>query len=82
MTLAADVWSEAGHLCSPHGPAQLLVGHAAVLLLLAPHLSHGLRLDELEDAVAPVLPLHEPLVLLGVDQDVPDELPQMGPPGS
>lgn len=62
----------------PHGSAQLLIGHAAVFLFLAPELSHGFRAQELEDALAPVLPLHEPLVQLGVDQDVPDELPQVG----
>lgn len=60
---------------SPHGTTELLVGHAVVLLLLAPHLSHGLGLEELEDPLAPVLPLHESLVLLGVDENVPDELP-------
>lgn len=65
-----------GHL--PHGSAQLLVGHAAVFLLLAPELSHRFRAQELEDPLPPVLPLHQPLVQLGVDQDVPDELPQVG----
>jgi len=64
-----------GH--SPHRSAQLLVGHAAVLLLLPPELSHRLGAQELEDALTSVLPLHQPLVQLGVDQDVTDELPQM-----
>lgn len=62
---------------SPHGAAQLLVRHAAVLLLLTPHLSHGLRLQELKDALAAILPLHQALVPLGVDEDVSDELPKV-----
>lgn len=66
---------------SPHGPAELLVGHAAVFLLLAPQLGHGLGAQELEDALPPVLPLHEALVELRVDEDVPDELPQVRAPG-
>lgn len=77
---AADMspWLSA---CSPHGAAELLVGHAAVLFLLSPQVSHGLRLEELEDALTAVLPLHQALVLLWVDQDVPDELPQVGSTG-
>lgn len=62
---------------SPHGTAEFLVGHAAVLLLLTPHLSHRLRLEELEDALATVLPLQQTLVPLWVDEDVPDEFPQV-----
>lgn len=46
-----------GGECSPHGPAELLVGHAAVVLLLPPQLSHGLRFQEPEDALRPVFPL-------------------------
>lgn len=30
--------------CSPHCTAKFLIRHAAVLLFLAPHLSHSLRL--------------------------------------
>lgn len=62
---------------SPHSPAQFLVSHAAVFLLLPPQLGHGLGLQELEDAVSAVLPLHQALVLLRVDEDVTDELPQV-----
>lgn len=69
------------NIISPHGAAQLLVRHTAVLLLLAPHLGHGLGLEELEDAFVAVLPLHQTLVLLGVDQDVADEFPQVGSTG-
>lgn len=65
----------------PHGAAQLLVSHAAVLLLLAPHLRHGLGLEELEDPLPAVLPLQQTVVLLGVDEDVPDELPQVSAAG-
>ena len=60
---------------SPHGPAEFLVRHAAVLFLLAPHLGHSLGLQELKDTLPAVLPLHQALVPLGVDQNVPDELP-------
>lgn len=66
----------------PHGPAQLLVGHVAVLLLLPPQLGHSLGTQELEDALMPVLPLHEALIELWVDEDVPDKFPQVGAPGS
>lgn len=63
---------------SPHGPAEFLIGHAGVLLLLAPHLGDGLGLEEFEHPLPTVLPLHQALVLLGVDEDVSDELPQVG----
>ncbi|KAK6321099.1 hypothetical protein J4Q44_G00080750 [Coregonus suidteri] len=45
----------------------------------ARQLGHSLRLEELEDTLVAVLPLHQTLVLvlLWVDQDVPNELPQM-----
>lgn len=62
---------------SPHSSAQLLVSHAAVFLLLTPQLCHSLRLQELKDAVSAILPLHQALVLLRVDQNVADELPQV-----
>lgn len=62
---------------SPHGTTEFLIGHAAVLFLLTPHLSHCLRLQKLEDALTTVLPLQEALVPLWVDEDVPDELPQV-----
>lgn len=62
---------------SPHGTAEFFVRHAAVLLFLAPHLSHSLRLEELKDTLAAVLPLHQTLVSVWVDQNVPDELPQV-----
>lgn len=62
---------------SPHGTTEFLIGHAAVLLLLTPHLSHCLWLEELEDALTTVLPLQEALVPLWVDEDVPDEFPQV-----
>lgn len=65
-------------VCSPHSAAEFFIGHAGVLLLLAPHLGHGLGLEELEDALVAVLPLHQALVPLGVDQDVSDEFPQVG----
>lgn len=67
----------------PHGAAEFFIGHAAVLLLLPPQLGHSLRLEELEDALTAVLPLHQSLVLvqLWVDQDIPNELPQVGPSG-
>lgn len=65
-----------GHyMNSPHGTAEFLICHAAVLLLLAPHLSHSLRLEELKDTLTAVLPLHQALVPLWVDQNVSDELP-------
>lgn len=65
----------------PHGAAEFFIGHAAVLLLLPPQLGHSLRLEELEDTLTAVLPLHQSLVLvlLWVDQDVPNELPQVCP---
>lgn len=66
---------------SPHGPAQLLIGHVAVFLLLAPQLGHSLRAQELENTLVPVLPFHEAFVELRVDEDVPDELPQVGASG-
>lgn len=66
---------------SPHGPAQLLVGHVAVFFLLAPELGHSLRAQELEDTLVPVLPFHEAFVELRVDEDVPDKLPQVGASG-
>lgn len=62
---------------SPHGTAQLLISHAAIFLLLAPHLSHSLGLEELEHPFSTVLPLHQTLVLLWVNQDVSNELPQV-----
>lgn len=65
----------------PHGPAQLLIGHVAVLFLLAPELGHGLRAEELEHTLMPVLPFHEAFVELRVDEDVSNELPQMSTSG-
>lgn len=62
----------------PHGSAELLISHAAVLLLLPPELSNSLGLQELEDAISAVLPFHQTLVLLRVNQNVPDELPKVG----
>lgn len=62
----------------PHGSTELLVRHAAVLLLLPPKLSNSFGLQELEDAVPTVLPLHQALVLLRMDQDVSDKLPKVG----
>lgn len=62
---------------SPHGTAEFFIRHAAVLLFLAPHLSHRLRLEKLKDTLATVLPLHQTLVPLWVDQNVPDEFPQV-----
>lgn len=62
---------------SPHGAAEFFICHTGVLLLLAPHLSHGLRLEELEDTLVAVLPLHQTLVLFRVNQDIPDEFPQV-----
>lgn len=60
---------------SPHGTTEFLICHAAVLLLLTPHLSHSLRLEELKDTLATVFPLHQALVFFWVDENVPDELP-------
>lgn len=65
----------------PHGPAQLLIGHVAVLFLLPPELGHGLRAEELEHTLMPVLPFHEAFVELRVDEDVSNELPQMSTSG-
>lgn len=62
----------------PHGSTELLVRHAAVLLLLPPQLSHGFGLEELEYAIPSVLPLHQTLVLLRVNQDISDKLPKVG----
>lgn len=62
----------------PHGPTELLIRHAAVLLLLPPELSNRFGLQELEDAIPAVLPFHQTLMLLRVDQDVPDKLPKVG----
>ena len=67
--------------CLPHGPAELLVGHAAVFFLLSPQLCYSLRLEELEDPLPPVFPFHQTRVLFLVDQDVPDELPKVGTTG-
>lgn len=64
-------------MCSPHSTAEFFICHTGVLLLLAPHLGHGLRLEELEDALVAVLPLHQTLVLLRVDQDISDKFPQV-----
>lgn len=60
---------------SPHSSAQFLISHAAVFLLLTPELSHSLRLQELKDTISAILPLHQALVLLRVDQNVTDEFP-------
>lgn len=62
----------------PHGSTELLIRHAAVLLLLPPELSNSFGLQELEDAIPAVLPFHQTLVLLRMDQDVPDKLPKVG----
>lgn len=62
---------------SPHCAAEFFICHTGVLLLLAPHLGHGLGLEELEDTLVAVLPLHQTLVLLRVDQDISDEFPQV-----
>ena len=70
-----------GEDCLPHGPAELLVGHATVLFLLSPQLCDSLRLEELEDPLPPVFPFHQAWVLLLVDKDVPDELPKVGSTG-
>lgn len=60
---------------SPHGTAEFLIRHAAVLFLLAPHLCHGLGFEELKDTLTAVLPLHQALVPLRVDQNISDEFP-------
>jgi hypothetical protein len=48
---------------------------------LAPQLSHGLGAQELENTLVPILPLHEAFIELRVNEDVSDELPQMGASG-
>lgn len=59
------------------------VGHAAVLLLLAPQLGHkSLSAQEHPKAPHPVLPLlQRPSLSSWVDEDVTDEFPQVGASG-
>lgn len=64
----------------PHSATEFLVCHAAVLLLLAPHLSHGLRFEELKNTLAAIFPFHQAVVLLRVNQNISDELPKMSAP--
>jgi len=55
-----------GVIVIPHGSTQLLISHAAVVLPPPPQLGHGLRLEEAEDPLGPVLPLDESRVPLRV----------------
>lgn len=61
----------------PHRSAQLLVGHLGVLLALAPHLGHLVRLHELEHAVLAPFPPDEAGIGVLVEQQVANELPQL-----
>ena len=65
----------AGH--SPHCTAQFLVVHARVALLVAPQLAHSLRVDDPKHTVLLVLPANDRRVCDRVQQQVPDELPQV-----
>ena len=65
---------------SPHGSAELLVRHIRVLFAHAPHARDFLGPDDPEDALASVLPANQRRVSLGVEQQVPDELPQVQHP--
>lgn len=67
-------------LSLPHGPAEFLVGHAAVILLLPPQLCHGFGFEEAENALCPILPLDQARISLRVQQNVSNEFPQVGPP--
>lgn len=61
---------------SPHGPAELLVGHLCVAALAAPQLCHLLAADEAEHPLVVVLPADEARAVLRVLEQVADELPE------
>ncbi len=61
----------------PHRSTEFLVGHTAVIFLLAPKLSHSFRFKEAENPLGAILPFDQAGVALGVQENVPDELPQV-----
>lgn len=72
----------AGYYCLsevPHRPAELLIGHTAVIFLLSPQLSHGFGFEKTKHPVWTILPFDKPGVTLRVQQDVSDKLPQVRP---
>lgn len=63
----------------PHRSTEFLVGHTAVIFLLAPKLSHSFRFKEAENPLGAILPFDQAGVALGVQENVSDELPQVRP---
>lgn len=76
--LAVDFGQDAPLVVVPQRPAHRLVVHVRFVLVHAPQLGHGLRVDQLEDALLPVGPLDEPGAVLAVLQQLEQELPQVG----
>lgn len=62
---------------SPHSSAELLVGHVAVALTIAPQPGDFLRVDDAEYTLVPVFPPDQARVTLVVVQQVSDKFPQM-----
>ena len=62
---------------APHCAAELFIRHLRVVLLSAPHVGDGFRVDESEDSGLPILPSDElRAVRFGLEK-VADELPKM-----
>lgn len=76
--LAIDLGENAALVVVPEGAAHRLVVHVGLVLVHAPQLRHGLRVDELEDALITVGPLNEARAVLAVLQELQQKLPQVG----
>lgn len=61
---------------SPHCSAQLLVVHSIIFPPFSPELGNLFTADKAEDALVVVLPTDETRAVLGLFQQVTDELPQ------
>lgn len=64
-------------LYSPHGSAEFLVRHFRVLFAHSPHPRHLLRAHHAEHTLPSVLPPDQGRVVLWVEQQFTDELPQV-----
>lgn len=62
----------------PECPPHRLIVHVWLVLVLAPQLGHGLRVNQLEDALLPLGPLYVSGTGVFVLEEVQQELPKVG----
>lgn len=66
------------NLSIPEGSAHGLIVHVRLVLVFAPEFGHGLRVDQLEDALLPLCPLNVFGAGVPILQKVQQKLPQVG----